>query len=261
MGTLAHVDWHVADRELVSWLGTPETDLGWCGYKIDSRPDAVWLLNAMYEHESGSAELTYDEERRQRLSAGLEQPMVIAGFDLDAESVVIGNDLGRSEHPGPGWNRLRWTELAARLGESAVVEGQYPSFRSLSGAHSSGSWPVSIRPPAEGSLDRESWQTLIDVLIAWSPGGADTPCVAYFGPAVNDEFDTGVTVSGPLGGAAVLYDHPSGVGSPSNLWAADRSWITWSDWDLCGTKVVGPTELIEALRAAPELEALRLPWC
>ncbi|MET9031167.1 hypothetical protein ABZW96_37100 [Nocardia sp. NPDC004168] len=253
--------WNVADRELVSWLGTPETDLGWCGYKIDSRPDAAWLLHAMYEHESGLAKLTYDEEQRQRLAAGLEKPTRIPGFDLEARSCVIGNELGRSADPGSGWKRLRWTELAARLDESVVTEGQYPSFRSLSGAHPSGSWPVSIRPPAEGSLDRESWQTLIDVLIAWCPGGADTQCVAYFGPAVSGEFDTGVTVSGPLGGAGDLYDHPSGVGSPSNMWAADRSWITWSDWDLCGTKVAGPTELIDALQAAPDLEALRLPWC
>ncbi|WP_157117463.1 hypothetical protein [Nocardia vaccinii] len=56
------MDWSVADRELVSWPGTPETDLGWCGYKIESRPDAMWLLNAMYERESGSAELTYDQQ-------------------------------------------------------------------------------------------------------------------------------------------------------------------------------------------------------
>ncbi|WP_067834592.1 hypothetical protein [Nocardia lijiangensis] len=255
------MNWTVADRELVSWLGTPETDLGWCGYEIDPRPDAVWLLHAMYEHDAGATELTYDEQRRQRLAAGLAQPTIIPGLDLEAESVVIGNELGRSEHPGPGWKRLRWTELATRLDEPVVAEGQYPSYRSLSGAHPSGSWPVSIRPPAEGSLDRESWQTLIDVLIGWSPGGADTACVAYFGPAVSGEFDTGVTISGPLGGAAGLYDHPSGVGSPSNMWAADRSWITWSDWDLCATKVAGPTELIEALQAAPDLEAVRLHWC
>ncbi|MBY8864011.1 hypothetical protein K7711_46640 [Nocardia sp. CA2R105] len=215
----------------------------------------------MYERESGSAEITYDQQWRQRLAAGLEEPTVVPGFDLEANSVVIGNELGRSEHPGPGWKRLRWTELAARPGESAVVEGRYPSFRSLSGARAGGSWPVSIRPPAEGSLDRESWQALIDVLIAWSPDGADTLCVAYFGPAVSGEFDSGVTVSGTLGGAADLYDHPSGVGSPSNLWAANRSWITWSDWDLCATKVAGPTELTEELQAKPELEALRLPWC
>lgn len=95
----------------------------------------------------------------------------------------------------------------------------------------------------------------------WCRDGADTACVAYFGPAVSGEFDSGVTVAGPLGSAVELYDHPSGVGSPSNLWAADRSWITWSDWDLCGTKVAGPTGLIEALIAAPELEAVRLAWC
>ncbi|WP_067899162.1 hypothetical protein [Nocardia vaccinii] len=170
---------------------------------------------------------------------------MVPGFDLEANSFVIGNELGRSEHPGAGWKRLRWSELAARLGEPAVAEGRYPGSRSLSGAHAGGSWPVSIRPPSEGSLDRESWQTLIDVLIAWSPDGAGTPCVAYFGPAVSGEFDTGVTVAGSLGSAADLYDHPSDVGSPSNLWAVDRSWITWSDWDLCATKVSGPTELIE----------------
>ncbi|WP_433664029.1 hypothetical protein ACQPW1_19050 [Nocardia sp. CA-128927] len=255
------MNWKVADRELVSWLGTPEIDLGWCGYKVDSRPDAAWLLHAMYERESGTAELTYDDERRQRVAAGVEQPTMIAGFDLEAKSYVIGNELGRSEHPGPGWERLRWTELAARVGESAVAEGQYPTFRSLAGAHPSGSWPVSIRPPAEGSLDRESWRVLIDVLIGWSPGGVNTTCVAYFGPAVSGEYDTGVTVAGRLGDAVDLYDHPRGVGSPSNLWAADRSWITWSDWDLCGTKVAGPVELIEALLAAPDLEAVRLPWC
>lgn len=105
LDTLSAVSWNIADRVLVSWLGTPETDLGWCGYSTDSRPDAVWLLHAMYEHESGSAELTYNEERRQRLAAGLETPTIIAGFNLDAASVVIGNELGRSEHLGPGWRR------------------------------------------------------------------------------------------------------------------------------------------------------------
>ncbi|MEU7632907.1 hypothetical protein AB0C34_23440 [Nocardia sp. NPDC049220] len=250
-----------ADRELVSWLGTPETEPGWCGYKIDSRSDAVWLLHAMYEHDSGATELTYHQQRQHRLAGGLEEPTIIPGIDLDAETIVIGNGLGRSGHPGPDWNRLRWSELATRLDSPAVDEGQYPSYRSLSGAHPNRSWPVRIRPPAEGSLDRESWTTLIDILIAWPPGGADTPCVAYFGPAVSGEFDTGVTVTGTLGDAADLYDHPSGVGSPSNLWAADRSWITWSDWDLCGTKVAGPTDLIEALQAARDLEAVRLDWC
>ncbi|MFI6170437.1 hypothetical protein ACIBCN_26895 [Nocardia sp. NPDC051052] len=253
--------WTVADRELVSWLGTPDTDVGWCGYEIDARPDAAWLLHAMYEHESGATELTYDERWQRRLAAGLAQPTAINGVNLDAKASVPGNDLGRSEHPGPGWRRLRWTELAARVGEPVVEEGKYPSFSSLSGARPGGSWRVSIRPPAEGSLDRESWLAMIEVLTAWSPGGVDTPCIAYFGPGASGEFDSGVTVSGPLGDAADLYDHPSGHGSPSNMWAADRSWITWSDWDLCGTKVAGPTELTEALRAAPDLEAVRLPWC
>lgn len=215
----------------------------------------------MYERGSDAVELTYDQRWRQRLAEGLERPTFVDGVDLDAGAVLTGAGLGRSEHPGVGWERLRWAELAARLDQPVVIEGDYPSYRSLGGARTSGSWPVSVRPPAEGSLDRESWRALIDVLLAWCRNGSDTPCVAYFGPGVSGEFDTGVTVSGLLGDAVDLYDHPSGAGSPSNMWAADHSWITWSDWDLCGTKVAGPTSLVGALQAAAELEALRLPWC
>lgn len=255
------VEWDIADRALVSWLGTPDTDIGWCGYEIPSQPDAVWVLNAMYEHDSAPSELTYDEARKRRLATGLEQPVTFPGLaTLDANSVETGGSVGRSRHPGPGWRRLRWADLAARVGEEPVAAGVLPCFRCMPGATVNGSWPVSIRPPAEGSLDRESWEALLEVLIAWSPQGAKTPCVAYFGPGASGEFDTGVTLSGPLGSATALYDHPAGAGSPSNLWAADRSWITWSDWDLWGTKVTGPPDLMNAILAKSELEALRLPW-
>ncbi|WP_298440474.1 hypothetical protein [Gordonia sp. (in: high G+C Gram-positive bacteria)] len=47
-----------------------------------------------------------------------------------------------------------------------------------------------------------------------------------------------VVVWGRLGDAAELYDDPLGKGSPANLWPADRSWLTWCDIDLWGTRVV-----------------------
>ncbi|MEU0544494.1 hypothetical protein ABZ319_31940 [Nocardia sp. NPDC005978] len=255
------MSWNIADRALVSWLGTPDTDIGWCGYETASTPDAVWLLHAMYEHDSAPSELTYNDVRQHRLAAGSKEPFSLPGLaEIDARSVEIGSSVGRSRHPGPGWRRLRWAELADRLGEQPVPEGMLPCYRCLPGATTNGSWPVSIRPPAEGSLDRESWHVLLEVLTACSPRGAATPCVAYFGPGASGEFDTGITVSGPLGSAAELYDHPGGQGSPSNLWAADRSWITWSDWDLWGTKVTGPPEVVAAVLGSSELEGLRLSW-
>ncbi|MGX4735177.1 hypothetical protein [Kitasatospora griseola] len=61
-------------------------------------------------------------------------------------------------------------------------------------------------------------------------------------------------------GATALLDHPESDFTPANLWPQDRSWLTWTDCDRWATKVVGPTALIDALLADPELEALRLPW-
>jgi hypothetical protein len=37
--------------------------------------------------------------------------------ELLSESTATGGALGRSRWPGPGWRRLRWTELEERLGE------------------------------------------------------------------------------------------------------------------------------------------------
>lgn len=35
-------------------------------------------------------------------------------------------------------------------------------------------WPITIAPPTEGSMDRETWNHLIGLLRAHSPAGADT---------------------------------------------------------------------------------------
>ncbi|WP_189305596.1 hypothetical protein [Streptomyces albospinus] len=68
-------------------------------------------------------------------------------------------------------------------------------------------------------------------------------------------------LTGRLGDAHDLYHHPDLVAfSPSNIWPVDRSWATFTHFDLHGTKVAGPTTLIERLLNNPGLEALRLPW-
>ncbi|MEV7122068.1 hypothetical protein [Kitasatospora griseola] len=58
--------------------------------------------------------------------------------------------------------------------------------------------------------------------------------------------------------ATALFDHPESDFRSANLWPQDRSWLTWTDYDLA-IEVVGPTTLIGALLTDPELEALRLP--
>lgn len=66
--------------------------------------------------------------------------------------------------------------------------------------------------------------------------------------------------AGRLGDAHALYDNPEADFTPSNLWAEDRSWVVYTDYDLWATKVSGPEHLVEALLRDPEIEAVRLPW-
>ena len=68
-----------------------------------------------------------------------------------------------------------------------------------------------------------------------------------------------LTATGPLETVASMYDDKAVVASPTNFWPSDRSWFVYTDWDLLGTKVSGPAELIEALRMHPTLEVLDFP--
>ncbi|MFD8750041.1 hypothetical protein ACFV0O_03500 [Kitasatospora sp. NPDC059577] len=253
--------WPLAPSGTTDWLAELCGD-GTTGFMPPLMPDAAWVLNAMYEHEHGPSELSYDDRHHARLADGTAQRRVIAGVDLDAVGVVTGGDLGRAEHPGPGWRRLRWVELAVRIGDAVVPEGMLPCYRCFPSVKKDGSWPVGIVPPTEGSLDRETWNRLVAVLTEHSPAGPDTPCLAYYNPLMTGDydFDNLHVRAGRLGDAELLYDTDDADFSPSNFWAADHSWLLCTDYDLWATKVAGPPALIEALLTDPEIEALRLPW-
>src|SRR4051794_30389115 len=106
----------------------------------------------MYERHDVPGGLSHDGVHRIELAAGTRcERFVINDVDLDQQGVVVGAALGRTSDPGPGWTRLLWSELAERLGISIFAEWHYPCHRSFPYR----SWPANIRPPAEGSLDRE----------------------------------------------------------------------------------------------------------
>ncbi|WP_234433705.1 hypothetical protein [Streptomyces rimosus] len=215
----------------------------------------------MYEHEQGPADLSYHEHHQAQLANGSIEPHIMAGINLDAETVATGGGLGRAEHPGPGWRRLRWADLARRTDDPIVPDGQLPCYHCFPSAKKDGSWPLSIIPPTEGSTDRETWDRLIALLIEHSPDGADTACLAYYNPlmAPGCDFENLHVRAGRLGDAAMLYDNPETEFSPSNLWAADQSWVLCTDYDLWATKVSGPRPLIDALPHDREIEAIQLP--
>ncbi|MFE2012604.1 hypothetical protein [Streptomyces sp. NPDC059491] len=253
--------WPLVPSGATGWLLDLCGD-GLTGFMPPAMPDAVWVLNAMYEHERGPADVSYHEYRQARIADGSTQPDVVGGIDLDAVGISTGGGLGRARHPGPGWRRLRWTELARRTGDPVVPDGLMPSHRCFPSAKKEGSWPLGIIPPTEGSLDRETWSRLVALLTQYSPAGPDTRCSAYYNPMLLGTFDfENLHVrAGRLGDAQILYDQPEVDFSPSNLWADDRSWVVCTDYDLWGTKVAGPPALVDALLNDSEIEAVRLPW-
>ncbi|MFF1339635.1 hypothetical protein ACFVYT_17280 [Streptomyces sp. NPDC058290] len=252
--------WPLVPSDATDWLLELCGD-GVTGFMPPAMPDSAWVLNAMYEHEQGPAEVSYHEYRQARLADGSIQPVGFAGIDLEV-GVATGGGLGRAEHPGRGWRRLRWAELARRTGDPVVPDGLLPSYRCFPSAQREGSWPLGIVPPTEGSLDRDTWNRLIAVLTEHGPAGPDTSCLAYYNPLMLAavDFDDLRVQAGRLGDAGILYDNPEAGFSPSNLWAQDRSWVLCTDYDLWATKVAGPPALIEALLNDPEIEAVRLPW-
>ncbi|WP_018654847.1 hypothetical protein [Actinomadura flavalba] len=256
--------WTPVAGDAVGWLAELDPDHCYSGFEPPGRPDAAWVLHAMYVWRDGLVTTTHDDVHRSVRAAGLSEPepdgLESAVGELLEDAVVTGSQLGRSGHPGAGWRRLRWAELARGFGGPVVPDGEYPGHRCLRQAHPTGSWSAAVEPPAEGCLDREGWHRLMTILARHSPDGADTECLAYYCPLVTAEWDRETVLTGRLLDAPELYDHPEMESCPSNLWARDRSWVVYCDWDLWGTKVVGPSALIQDLLADPELEALRLPW-
>lgn len=249
------------DAEL-SWLNPWAGPESYTGYDAGGWEASTWILHAMYENPDLPADVTHDEAHRARLAAGLAEPTIVNGVDLDERTTLTGIPLGFEARPAPAWRRVRWSDYATRggrlLGGGQAVPPCHRWFPSST-------WPVSMLPPPEGSLDEESLGALLPVLAGHSSGGGETPCVAFYTPLATGDWTSPRLMSGPLRsirdlvlGENALQRH--GVRStPSNFWPRDRSWFVWTDWDLQGTKVSGSAALITAVRAEPDLETITWP--
>jgi hypothetical protein len=238
--------------DALEWLGDLD---GFCGYDAPGWERQVWLLHAMYEADDRPSGLSYDEVRRIELRAGTVEPLIVGDVNLDElvpEAVVIGNALGASGDPGDGWHRLRWSDLAARLNVDPFDLDVPPCFRSFPYR----SWPANIAPPAEGSLDREQFQSLLDRLASHSAAGWDTTCIACRCPLRTGDFTNHTMHRCALRELDDLYDDHAGA--PNNIWPEDRRWFVYTDHDLWATKVSGRPSLIDTLQRDSALETVTL---
>lgn len=219
----------------------------YAGYNALGWEVSVWILHAMYENRSLPDSMSHDDVRRAGVVAGEVEPVVIGSVDLDAPPFIsTGVTLGRSEWPGVGWERLRWRDLAHRLGVTMFTDWPYPCFRTFPFT----TWPANIRPPAEGSLDREQFTRLLEHLQDQTSSEAGE-CFALYSPLAVDLVSAAL-FHGDLPELVDLHDSNDvsrNGGSPTNAWPSDHSWFIYTDWDLWGTKVSGSTELIANLLA------------
>ena len=237
----------LASTEL-DWLRSRTDADGFAGYDANGWDESTWILHAMYENVDLPSDITYDDEARDT------DPLVeVASGGCNAK--LIGCPGGGSRWPGPGWERLAWNSLAQRQSLQLFSDGINPCFRTF--RFPTLSWPLSIRPPAEGSLDWEQLETLVSRLSSHTEGGMSATCYAYYGSLVcRDWNDSGIYFCS-LGDILTAYTSPHFYGTPSNLWPDDRSWMVYTDSDLWGTKVSGSRELIASLQEDELLETVR----
>jgi len=92
------------------------------------------------------------------------------------------------------------------------------------------------------------------------PSGAATPCTAFYGPLACGRWDDRWFAEFELANVDSLIDPADGrVGTPSNWWPVDQTWMLYTDWDLWATKVSGTAELIDAIVNDEALETIEWP--
>ena len=263
--------WLVSDTSEVGfselWRPAPETELDRLGVSLDDGaatgfdlrtfPRSTWLIHAMYETEMDSP-ASHDQREKQRIADGVELPTIVNNVNLSALTTT-GVALGWSKSPGAAFKRLRWREYAERNSVPILRDGELPGHRGFGEAHTGDSWPENVAPPAEGSIDEESWCELVRVLLAHSSSGADTTCTTFYTPWTLTPESSSFLLQGRLGDAAALIDNPTSMGSPQNFWPDELDWFVYTDFDLQASRISGSIALIEALLSDAKLDCEDLP--
>jgi hypothetical protein len=248
----------LTELQEIQWLTESAKNLpghGYAGYSPEIGEASTWILHAMYESQDDMPDITHDEWYHLQVERGMEEPLDMPG--LNPESVtILGFQTGRTSRPSSNYKRLRWSERASQVDAPMASSGVPPCFRWFPDK----SWPVRIRPPAEGSLDRESYLLLVQHLIAVSPRAGANECFVLYAPlSTGDMEGPPVLYYGQLAELSDHYDHNDCIAGPTNIWPRDRSWFTYTDSDLMATRVSGSLRLIQSIVSDSELETASYP--
>lgn len=270
----------------LAWLHARSHGDGSAGLHAGGWPDSIWLLHAMFERPDVPP-ITHQQWRR---AFDPDQPGAtptlkelrtlftgdLAGVSDDELQAVVdaarqagrpdggvlvataeglvdtGIPLGYTHTPTePHWRRLFWWEWSARCGRTLGDQAYPPGYSWFNE-----SFPVSIQPPPEGSLDELTWERLLGVLSRQS--SASTAATAYYAPAAPSGLrGDWAMFAGRLSDTRNLLAGRGLACTPSNLWPDDRSWFVYTDADLMATKVSGSAALIAALMDDNHIETLR----
>lgn len=236
----------------LQWLTSTED--GVTGFDATGWQDYTWVLHSMYENSSLAGLGTHDDIHRQRLDAGTIAPLIIGDVNLDEGTTVTGAALGWIVNPGAPWVRVTWSAYLARFPDFVPNRSVPPCFRWFP----SGSQPVAIEPPPEGSLDEDSLDALVRLLAGHEQARGAGEVFAFYASLPSGDFDQVHLWRGSVEEIPSLIEENGGPYgfSPSNIWPVDRSWFAWTDYDLSGTKVSGPVDLVEAIRSDDYLETV-----
>lgn len=240
-------------EQAVEWLKqTGQTSGFITGFDPDVWPSQTWLLHAMYRNGALLGLGTHADVRQSKIGRGLLEPMIIGDVTLDGATTVTGVALGYVVRPGQQWTRLLWRDYLAETGGQlgSVHEGP-PSDLWFP----SGSWPVSVAPPPEGSLDEVTWSALLEVL----EESTEEDCFAFYSSLPSQKFEAVEVWRGRVRSLRTVLESSGHEFTPSNIWAVDRSWFIYTDYDLLATKVSAPRRLIDRLLAHPDIESKTWP--
>ena len=234
-------NWQRAEPDALTWIHSIANDLDDAGIGVGPMPDKVFVLHPLFERVDG---MPMDEGR---------EP-----FTVEVEGPTISvQDPDATEPPE---RIVRWHEYASRRNIPMFVPPGYASGRDAL----PGVWEDDyVSPPAEGAIyDSMTQHALFDILLRHTDT-REAAGTAYFysffvgDPGSKQQLPN--VLHGPLESWSELFGLPDYVMPPQNLWPDDHSWVIGTHPDSWATEISGSTALIEAIRASPDLEAIRMP--